>query len=267
MNWPQWINVNSIKFLIFGLIVSASVISWIIRKVKEQRDLRRAEMERQQRFEEALRTGRTVLQAGAPSPQLTRGATMAQTADEPRERLREMARRRQAEIAARRTGVPGPIAPPTASPPSGRRPPIVVMGPNGPILIQPRNGPKTPPAPAPQAPPIRAPQGPRASRSQRREDRRRSPEPAPAPAPAAPPSKRSPSDFPQAADANFASTEALRRATKAAFALKTKGAPAMARLFGNADPVGDDIRRNVRRGILIAEVLAKPVALRPPESE
>ncbi len=72
--------------------------------------------------------------------------------------------------------------------------------------------------------------------------------------------------FPQAADPRHASMQNLRDQTAAAFALKTKSVPAINRLFGDAsEGASDDMRSRIRRGIIIAEVLAKPVSLRPPE--
>ncbi|GAB4385826.1 MAG: hypothetical protein Kow0022_13150 [Phycisphaerales bacterium] len=144
---------NYIQFIIFALFIGFSVISWVVRKLNEQRIRRQILLQRERERLEALRTGRVVEQPETPPPpQLLT----------PEQRLAEIARRRQAELAKRRqarqqapVGVrTTPVPPPTVQGPSPRTP---MPRPGG--LRGSTTRPPTPASPKPQPRPQPVPAG------------------------------------------------------------------------------------------------------------
>src|SRR5689334_10224973 len=95
-------------FLIILLVVSASVIQWVYRKVQEQAAIKRAKGERQRRVTESLRTGRPMpAEAPAVAPSAPQPQPLSHT--DARRRLQELAERRQRQLEElrRRSGNPG----------------------------------------------------------------------------------------------------------------------------------------------------------------
>ncbi|HYE02783.1 MAG TPA: hypothetical protein VD963_06075 [Phycisphaerales bacterium] len=146
------------QLVVVILLMSVSLIGWIIRKLGEQAERKRLAAERLRRTEEMLRTGR-VADARTPG---------AQPETPVRQSMEELARRRQAELAARRERAAGAgpkakpprprqgpsrkateVGRPTKPGPKGDPPPIVIYGPTGPVVIK-RTG---SPPPFPGAPP------------------------------------------------------------------------------------------------------------------
>jgi hypothetical protein len=147
---------NNGQFLVIILALSASGIGWVFKKLTEQAIIRRAQADQHRRVEEMLRTGRD---PGAAMAAGRSAGTMAPTAAEARERLADLARRRQAQMdqlrrQGRSNGSDAPartattLTPPTSPSTSPAPSPLIIMGPHGPITI-----PRPPSAPAPTASP------------------------------------------------------------------------------------------------------------------
>lgn len=135
-------NPNYIQLIILLLFVGFSVVSWVIRKLQEQSQVRRIQTERERRELEMLRTGRAL------EPETPPVATGADS-----DRLRDLAARRQAQLqelrrrAQERTRAErGPGGP-------GRESPVVsIPGSAGPIVVERTRTPRPPVAAPPPRP-------------------------------------------------------------------------------------------------------------------
>lgn len=154
--------MQTIELVLILMVVGSSAVSWIVRTLKKQAEVRRAQMDQERRRQEALRTGRNLGALEAPAPVGTGQQTAAPSpaAKSAEERLRdlmierqrrieELRRRAQAEMQARagaktqtgasaRVGAPirpggqgqvGP-RPPVLSAPAGQGD-VVIIGPDG----------------------------------------------------------------------------------------------------------------------------------------
>jgi hypothetical protein len=180
----RWL-LNNLQIIVLLLVLGASGLHWILNKLKEQAAIKRAQTERARREEEMLRTGRVMPYEEAQQPGRAQAPV---TPAEARERLAEIARRRQAQLEQARRESQRTIPPPAPARAPARGgasgpPPIIVMGPSGPIVVprpQQRPAPASPrPAPAPAASRQPRPQRPPPPPKQRA----RPPEPAREPAP------------------------------------------------------------------------------------
>jgi hypothetical protein len=274
MNW-NWFG-NHIQVVVIIVALAGSGISWIYNKLREQAAIRQAQADRQRRVEESLRTGRdpggeqTLGQSAPPS------ARAPSSAAEARERLGELARRRQAQIeAARRQAQVRIPSAPSALPPS-RPPPIIIMGPSGPIQI-PRPGQAPRPvqrsgqapvssrtAPPPfvgrqaPAPTQRTPQPQRAQpqrQQQQRQPQKRRPDQPQRPQQTAPRPSSTPTMAQRPPEASPARVEAPIAASE----------PGAARAMLRLPPVGARSAADYRRALAMIEVLSPPLALRDGE--
>ncbi len=244
--------MNTVQFLILAFMLGAPAVSWIIGKLRDQLEQKRARDEWLRRREEELRTGRA-------SEEQPAGATAERNPD-----LEELAARRQEQIRrlkeqqARQTGAAAARPPkPTAQRPRPRpaggstasRPQPGVpysTGQKGPRPARPGAG--TPTRPRPQ--------------SQRPQPQR----PAPAPQPVAP----SPGDTPRRLldPAHLAQSgqkmHALehRRLQLAAERQKRLGLRAQAAPVHRSRRIGRLSRADLRRAVLMNEILQPPVSLR-----
>lgn len=89
----QWIQ-NNIQILIPIVFFGVSGLGWFLKKLQEAKEKKQAEEFRKRARLEALRTGRIDGQQQSPQPSGSRVAPVAQT-DTPRQRLEDLARRRQ----------------------------------------------------------------------------------------------------------------------------------------------------------------------------
>ena len=98
----QWIS-NNLSTIIFFLFIFSSVIGAVLRKLSEHKQEKAREQERRRRYAEAMRTGR-VSASGEFEGETVQmpsesGPTMR---EDPRDRLRRLAEQRKAEIEAMR---------------------------------------------------------------------------------------------------------------------------------------------------------------------
>lgn len=180
-------NIQLIQILLVIAFLALSGLGWLIRKFQEQSEKKRVQLERLRRIEEMLRTGRDPA-AEPASPD---------EGSPDRMRLEELARRRQAQMEQlRREHAQRRQESQRTDRRESELPPIIIMGPSGPIAL-PRSPQSRPPArtasspfPAPvrPAPPRPGPQQ-RPQRPARPQPRpqRRPERPAPRPAPVAAP--------------------------------------------------------------------------------
>lgn len=269
MNW----NPNLILFLIF---IGLPLLQWIAQKIKEQRDAAKAKENIRRRQEEVLRTGRisTDEENAAKDRVEARARLEAAQRDamqKRQEQLRELRRKQmQAQAEARaRARQTQPTRPRSTQP--GRTPQPQA----------PRQSPRTTPAPAP------LPQQSRHSQPAPPAQRSRPSQPPPVKSvPLERPGGTRPSDFEritrqrqaeaakrqailqaQALESDRSGESAVRpmlsQTLGAAKRVATLGAPDAS----NATTSGVDLLANIdaddwRRGIVLAEVLGRPVALR-----
>ncbi len=105
---------NLVNLLVFALVIGAPALSWIVGKMKEAAEMKRLRDVSRRRMDEQLRTGRAAEDAdpeAAPTP-TAQPAKPARTASD----LQALAQRRQAQLRAlrqRQAGAPAPAAPPT----------------------------------------------------------------------------------------------------------------------------------------------------------
>lgn len=139
-------NPNYIHLIILLLFVGFSVISWVVRKLQEQAQIRRIQAERERRELEMLRTGR-VRDADAP-PVATGGEG---------DRLRDLAARRQAQLQElRRRAQERMRAERGEGGPRQESPVVYIPGSAGPVVVE--RG-RTPRPPATTPPPRPVPAG------------------------------------------------------------------------------------------------------------
>jgi hypothetical protein len=114
VNWQ-----NLLQIAPFAVLIGFSLLNWLVRKLREQAELKKIEAERRRREVEALRTGRG---GGEPSPTAVAEARQegaaTQSDAQARARLEELAARRRAQLEElrrrqqqRRTGATGTTAP------------------------------------------------------------------------------------------------------------------------------------------------------------
>ncbi len=93
--------LNNATLLIFLLPVLVSGLNWLSRKLKEQAELKRLQQERERLRLEALRTGRfdeAAALAARPTPQAAAAAAAEAAEQQRREQLAELAARRQRQL-------------------------------------------------------------------------------------------------------------------------------------------------------------------------
>lgn len=168
-------NANYIQIIVLLLFVGFSVLSWVFRKLQEQAQVRRVQMERERRQMEMLRTGKPGENEPPPA---------APTSDA--ERLRDLAARRQAQLQELRRRAQERVRAGQGRPqqPSREPPPLIfIPGTTGPTVPQQRPGQRPAarsrvPQPAPARTPVPARPG-RATPGQ--DQRARQPQPVPRP--------------------------------------------------------------------------------------
>ncbi len=145
-----------IRIVIIAMVFVVPVIIRMVKAAGEAKERRRLEQLRQYQIDEAMRTGRPVVEVMAqPMPQAQAQVNPQQVAQQ---RLREMAARRQAQIEALRRqraqgAAPAPVTPPASgySPQGGRPTPTMYQqGPARTTGYQPQAG--HAPKPAARAP-------------------------------------------------------------------------------------------------------------------
>ena len=236
-----------INILVFALVFVVPVIIRMVKAAGEAKERRRLEQMRQYQIDEAMRTGRPVEEVlarqGTPVPQASPQASA-------QERLRELAARRQAQIdALRRQRAQG--APPAAPPASGYSP---QGGRPTPTIFQ--QGPAQRTGYQPQArPPAPTRGGGRGGSRGARRATQAAPAPAEFPAPTGEiggTAHEHEGDVTHRLVPDVATVETQPRATRAALP-SPSGKPTIA-------------LSELRRAIVLREVLGKPVALRDPGS-
>lgn len=260
---PNWLqNLLSPQLLVPFAIVAFSVLGSVAKQVQERRAARTAMQERQRRQMEALRTGRS-----EDEPERARASAPAASPEAARQRrLQELAERRRAQLEEIRkrqlsgTPVPAPTTIARTSTPARPRP----AAPSRPMPAPARPVPR-PPVPAQRVPTPRAPahrpqpQRPQPVRPTAQQQGSR-PTIVPSPRPTAASTTgvtQVPDRLYSAADAPVSRTEV---GAGAADVLRAAPAPGK-HLFGSRGLVGvsaDDLRR----AIVLREVLGAPVALR-----
>ncbi len=258
-------NIQLIQILLVIAFLALSGLGWLIGKFREQSEKKRAQDARMRRIEEMLRTGRDP--AAEPA---------THTAADDRARLEELARRRQAQMdqfrrehAQRRQegqrsdrhGEPEP-------------PPIIIMGPSGPIALprSPQGRPSPPtgpgrstlspiPAPARPAPPRPAPARPGPQQRQQRPARpqpkpqRRPERAAPHPAPVSSPS-------PQRREPTATPASPVIPAGRAPAARSMITLPPIRSAEGPEKEKARSRAAEYRRLVAMMEVMKPPLALR-----
>lgn len=244
---------NYIQIIVFALMISISVISWLVKVIAQKREEAKVIAAKRRRQEEMLRTGRmedgTPIEA-APAPVAAAGPA---SHDEARRRLQEIAQRRRAEL--EQTGRGGqtgrPVALPIPERPSQNRP----MGPAGPMF------PTARPKPEPQ----RSRQAGRGEQ-RKRKTQQRPPVESPRPAPSMP-------EAPTLAEKLMQP----QAASKGAYALTPQAAPAPVNWNAPAAATRAPTRitldkatspggmEALRKALVLAEVLGPPVSMRDPD--
>lgn len=170
-------NFQFLQVLIVLIVLAFSGLTWVWRKIEEQRARRRRMLDQQRRMEEMLRTGR--------DPLAEQAAALERATATDRARLEELMRRRQAQMEQlRREQMQRRQEAEQASSRGGEIPPIIIMGPSGPIAIpraQPAGGqtaggtrpPMGRPAPARGVQTRPAPYGPQQRPAQRQQRQKR----------------------------------------------------------------------------------------------
>lgn len=181
-------NIHLIQILFVIAFLALSGLGWVIRKAQEQAEKKRIQTERQRRLDEMLRTGR--------DPTIEQATAMAQASSADRARLEELARRRQAQMEQlRREHAQRRQEEQRSGKRESELPPIVIMGPSGPVTLP--RGPqgRTGGTPARPVPPVQragtgrpaAPRQQRPARSpQPKSQQRKADRPVPPRPPAAP---------------------------------------------------------------------------------
>lgn len=237
-----------LQILIPVLFVLGPVLGQIIKKINEQAELRRIEMERQRIRDEMLRTGRAPAEAqsrestrSAPRPTPQGGAAA-------RTNLEEIAKRRQAQLEELRRRQQAARAQASARPTPARPVPPTAPGRPGP-QAHPTPQPRPTAGPTPQArpQPVRRPAPP----AQRRPAPTRS-----APTPRRPSRSRTPEVVPPAA---------IRKRQRRLGEVGGLGSIEVVAPPTAATPTPVRIPRTTdawRRAIVLSELLAPPVSLR-----
>ncbi len=252
---PNWLNGNIIQILIVLLFVGSSFFGWVVKELQKQAERKRMEAEIQRRRTEALRTGRVEAETKPAAPART---TASQTPAQPAS-LEEIAARRQAQLdelrrrraqqAAQQAARQRAQASAQAGAPAGR--------------------PQTQPVPVQRrtpAPPQRSPRQPQATRPQAGTTQgglrpvQAPTRPRQAPAPVAAPKRRRPQPERVTEHVQDHGFDELSAKARPAFvhhdsALMSAVIPAR---LTHAD---------MRRAIVLSEILAPPVSMRPAHDE
>jgi hypothetical protein len=153
------------QFYLFAIVATLSLLSWIIGKLREQAEIKRAKDEARRRQDEQLRTGRS---SGAPAANAPAGASAQELAARRQAQLEALRKQQQINQRARAVGTaaPRPMGQP-GGPPGGPRP----MGPDPrqPGFGVPQTttrGPTPLPGQQPQRPAARPQQAPQQQRKQ-----------------------------------------------------------------------------------------------------
>lgn len=236
---------NYVQLIVLVLVFGFSALSWVFRKLGEQRAKKRAQDIIEQRKLEALRTGRSVEIVVVEDDKEIRAREQAARR---RAQIEELRRRQQERMRAQGSRVSIPPAPPTVppvrTPPTRPLPPIIrVPGSSGPTVPQrPARPREIRPVPVPR-PQRAAPVQQERKRPQQSRPSRRVPEPTPetprVPASAAP------------SVAPVAAQDAAAR-------------PATPMLAGMERP---RTAAEWRRAIVLNELLSPPKAMRDPDQE
>ncbi len=271
MNW----NPNLILFLIF---IGLPLLQWIAQKIKEQRDAAKAKENIRRRQEETLRTGRAPSEdereaRERASTQTNVDAAKREAMQKRQEQLRELRRKQiqaqaEARARARQTQSTKPRPAPSARVPQ-----------------QPTSAPRQ----APRTTPMPLPQQSRHSQPSPPAQRSRAPQPTPVRnAPLERPGGTRPSDFERITKQRQAEAAKRQAMLQAQAAIGDRlgesavrpmlaqsergrtGADVSAPDASHATTSGADLLANLdaddwRRGIVLAEVLGRPIALRDDE--
>lgn len=177
---------NYIQIIVFALMISISVISWLVKVVAQKREEAKVRAARKAREEELLRTGRAEDGRPTSQPLAPVAAPIPASHDEARRRLQEIAQRRRAELEqmARQGG--GSAATGTSHAPQ----PVPQVVPAAPMsrTLQPRPlGPAGPafPTARPKPEPQRAKAAPRQDQRKKKQPIRPAQQPQQRPAPRA----------------------------------------------------------------------------------
>lgn len=217
-----------LQLIILAIFIGVSGLTWLYRQLKEQAATKRAEDARRRREEEILRTGRDPLRA-PPTPE----------AREEQRRIDAVVARRESELQELRRRQAG--ARPTGS---GEPPGILIQIPGtaGPIVVKPVPRPRPGPAPTRAEAPMPQPRPGRQGRQRPPGAQRQTRKPAPRPS--------EPQPSPLVERSELMPTEPAQPAP----------APSLVRALAAAPQTPDEWRR----AIVLREVLAPPLGLRPP---
>jgi hypothetical protein len=252
-------NTNYIQIIIWGILISISIISWLVKLIAQKREEAKIRAAKRAREDDALRTGRTA--EGSPLIQAPAPVAAAGPAshDDARRRLQEIAQRRRAELEQMSRSGPAPAVPQRPGQAAPSRPPVAPAS----RPFQPR--PITPagqPVPRPQA---TQPQ--RAKPAQRQEQRKQKKQQS-----ARPPQRQpeSPTLAEKLLQGPAASTGAYAIAPQplapiAPLAPSAPGSVAVAR--GTRVSIDrattPEAIASLRKALVLAEILAPPVSMRP----
>jgi hypothetical protein len=232
-----------IQIIFVALVFVVPAIIRMVKAASEAKERRRIEQIRQQQIHEAMRTGRPIEEAmistapAMPPPSSPQGA---------QERLRELAARRQAQIEALRRQR-AQQAGPGGQPATGRPPTMYQHGPAG-------AGTSTQPQPAPQRQQQQQQKQPRAQRSQRRSQQQRPQITQEFPAPTAAIGGTS----------HDHDGDVTHRLVPDSTEVSMTSPLQTARPVTNTDARPTVSLSELRRAMVLREVLGRPVALREP---
>lgn len=247
----QWI-VNNSQFLIFAVVILFSILGTVGKKLKEKQDERQVSMERRRREAERLRTGR-VEEPNEPdqaSAAAERQRRLDQLAESRRRQLEELRRRRAAAAAGTAAPSTATTQTPTAAPAPPRPAPRPAQRPTP--SRPPQQAPARSPAPRPRPTPQSRPTPTPAQRAQQRQERAslsRAPELANTPKKRPVAETPAPSRRPGAVSSRGDAAE--------------RTMPAPAGQLGTLSSLRGLSRAELRRAIILTEVLAPPVSERP----
>lgn len=255
---------NYIQIIVWALLISISIISWLVKVIAQKREEAKVRAARKAREDELLRTGRT--EDGIPVSQPIAPVAAAGPAshDEARRRLQEIAQRRRAELeqmarqgggAAAGGGSQAPQPVPPIARPAHPRP----MGPAGPAFPSARARPE------PQ----------RAKPTPRQDQRKKKPQPVrqgspqqqkPAPRPSEPQTLAEKLQSGPAPTTGVYAVEAhvVPAAASWAAGASRPGAVTTVKLDNARTPEGIAA---LRKAIILAELLAPPLSARSEETE
>jgi hypothetical protein len=251
---------NWIQIIVIVVMVGLSALSWLFQKLSEQAQKKKQLDQTQKREQERLRTGRDPSQAPGGSPQTTRQQELAARRQA---QLEELRRRQQDRLARQGQAGPGQQGPPS--------PVVFIPGSSGPIVVTPRQSapPSRPmPRPQPQQRPQRLPQP-----QQRQQPRPVPTRPQPSrPTPTPRPAQRSARAAPEAQPRESGNQGELGSESHRLLADRPDVAAARAAAdvaWHDARPAADvpKTRADWRRAIIAREILAPPVAMRPPDHD